>query len=550
MNPLLLYRSKNREALSLIWEESSMANSPNHSKESIYVIVIPLSNDGRKLTGKHIELDCHCYLKRARISKVSAIRSVLNEIQGTQNWRENYSPRFASRCALVGKILIKSPGVLQGILFHLKGYLFTKLNNCRLHQINFAKDSLIWYSNSASRIGFPWSREVFINSLNVIRDPHLEVLVFSYFDKNTSLATDIFSESIDVVIDKLQKKDYIEIRESEKVDNYQEINSWNNSKLFHIENTEILHGTVLLNDGNFISQDRTNGPYNIAGRMTPCSVWSDSRLRSQGVALISPYARNKIETIDSGLFINASDSFYHFISESIRPLVQSLQKEIYIPKIIIRNDLPFQFYELIRFLSPKSVQILVGRGEKVLVKNLLAGVLEDRLSLTNKVFSEYSLEDLKITDEWQVWSWIRNISKNSTLQNKVLYLPRRKSESRGIQNSNSLEKSLSKNHVDILNTSKTDFNSQYSHFKNSKLVCSTSGASLVNMIFMPTGSTLLEITYPFGHSWKFLADLCGIQHITFPIYSIKPKQFGNALDVYYVNRNKLNETIKTLVELS
>lgn len=527
-----------------------MAKSPNRSKESIYVILIPLSNDGRKLTREYIELDCHCYLKRTRISKVSAIRTVLNEIQGTQNWRENYSPRFASRCALVAKMLIKSPGVLRGTLFHLKGYLFSRSNNCRFHQINFTKDSSVWYSNSASRIGFPWSREVFINSLNVIRDPYLQVLVFSYFEKNASLAADIFSESIDIVIDKLQKKDYIEISQTDEIDNYQKIISWNNSILFHFENTEILHGTVLLNDGNFISQDKTNGPYNIPGRMTPCSVWSDARLRSKGVDLISPEARNKIETIDSGLFINASDSFYHFVSESIRPLVQSIENEIDIPKIIIRNDLPFQFYELIRFLSPKSVQILIGRGEKVLVKNLLAGVLEDRLSLTNKVFSEYSLEELKITDEWRVWSWIRNTSKDSSLRNEVLYLPRRKSESRGIQNSISLERTLSKNHVDILNTSKIDFISQQSHFKNSKLVCSTSGASLVNMIFMPSGSTLLEITYPFGHSWKFLADLCGIQHITFPIYSIKPKQFGNALDIFYVNKNKLNETIKALVEFT
>jgi capsular polysaccharide biosynthesis protein len=315
-----------------------------------------------------------------------------------------------------------------------------------------------------------------------------------------------------------------------------------------LEKAEIWHGTVLLSDGDFINQDKTNHPSKIPGRMTPCSVWSDIRLESPSANLVSPHAKNEIATIDSGLFINASLSFYHFISESLRPLIQTLESQIEVSNIVIRNDLPFQFYEFVRFLSPQSVQILIGRGEKVIATNILVGAIEDRLSLTNKVFSEYSLEDLRMSDEWRVWSYLRGLSNVTTLRNEILYLPRQKFESRGIQNSVSLEKSLSKNGFEVFDTSKVDFYSQYLHFNNSKLVCSTSGASLANMIFMPPGSTLLEITYPFGHSWKFLAELCGIQHVNFPISSPRPKRLENTLDTYYVNKKKLNRLIDTIVQ--
>jgi hypothetical protein len=531
----------------MILEEKSMIGGSGLSKESVQLIIIPLTNEYRKQLRKFIELDCDCNLKKTRISKIIAVRNVLDEIHGTQNWKRDYSPNRISRYALAGKLLIKSPRVLRGILFHLKGYDLTRPTDCQEHSIKSIDQKSYWYSNSASRIGFPWSREVFINSFNVVRDAQLVALVFSYFEAINGPNDNVFCESVEIVKKKLQENVYVSISQRSENKPHQVINSWKDSELLHLEKAEIWHGTVLLSNRSLVLQDKTSDPAEIPGRMTPCSVWSDLRLESPGITLVSPHAKNKIEIIDSGLFINASLSFYHFISESLRPLVQCIENQIQVSNIIIRNDLPFQFYELLRFLSPNSVQTLIGRGEKVLVTNLLAGVLEDRLSFTNKVFSEYSLEDLKITDEWRVWSYLRGLSSATTLSNEVLYLRRGKSESRGIQNSVSLEKSLSKNGFKVLDTSKAGFYSQYLHFNNSKLVCSTSGASLANMIFMPTGSTLLEITYPFGHSWKFLADLCGVQHINFPISSIKPKQLENALDTYFVKKKKLNNVIRTLI---
>lgn len=519
-----------------------------HRKKSTRIVVVPITKEYRKIFGKSVVLECHCKLNRVKIRKSKVIKNILNEIKSTQSWKKDYCPTIASRLSLTAKLLIKSPRILRALLFHLREYIFISSTNCISHSVRMFDSSLAWYSNSAARIGFPWSRDVFLNSLDIIRNPELGILIFSFSEVINSLEKDIYTEPIQSVNDKIQTNIYISIGQLNQVENNQELVSWDSSKLFQFENTEILHGTVLLSDRKFIAQDNTNGPWIIPARMTPCSIWVDERLKYQHSSLLTPYTNSKIKKIDSGLFINASNSFYHFISESIRPLIQALQNNIHLPNIIICDDLPIQFYELVRFISPNSKIVLAKKSERIIVKNLLAGIIEDRVSRTNKVFSEYSLSDLKLTDEWRVWSWIRNSYKVDSHNNEVLYLPRIKSESRGILNSNSLHKFLNKNNVHIFDTSKQNFHTQLTKFRDAKLVCSTSGASLINLIFMPAESTLLEITYPIGHSWKFLADLCGIKHISYPVTTIKPKKFESVLDTYYVSKNKLNTTLQMLAD--
>jgi len=519
-----------------------------HPKKSTRIVVVPITKEYRKIFGQSVILECYCKLNRVKIRRSKVIKNILNEIKSTQSWKKDYRPTIAARLSLTAKLLIKSPRILRALLFRLREYIFIGSTNCISHSVRMIDSSLVWYSNSAARIGFPWSREVFLNSLNIVRNPEIGILIFSFSEVINSLNKDIYTEQIQSVNDKIQKNIYISIGQHNQVENNQDLVSWDSSKLCQFENAEILHGTVLLSNRKFIDQDNTNGPWIIPARMTPCSVWVDERLKYQNSFLLTPYTNSEITKVDSGLFINASNSFYHFISESIRPLIQALQANIYLPNIIIRDDLPIQFYELVKFISPNSNITLAKKGELIIVNNLLAGIIEERLSRTNSVFSEYSLKDLKLTDEWRVWSWIRNFYKVDSYNNEVLYLPRIKSESRGILNSKSLHKFLNKNNVHVFDTSKENFPTQLKKFRDAKLVCSTSGASLINLIFMPAESTLLEITYPLGHSWKFLADLCGIKHISYPITTIKPKKFESTLDTYYVNKNKLNATLQMLTD--
>jgi hypothetical protein len=518
------------------------------SENSIRVVVVPITNEYKEIFGRSVVLECYCKLEKVKTKKSRVIKNILNEIKSTQSWSKKYSPTFSSRLSLIGKLLIKSPIVLTAILFQFREYTFIGSIYCQTHLIKEVGNSSIWYSNSAARIGFPWAREVFINSLDVIRNHKIGVLIFSFSEVNNSLSKDVFLEQIQSVREKINKKIYVELDIDLPVDDNQILASWNSSKLVKLENSVILHGTVLLSNKKFINQDVKNTPWGIPGRMSPCSVWVDERLRPQHKPLITPNTHKESRSISSGLFINANLSFYHFISESIRPLIQALQMNIHLQHIIIRNDLPIQFYQLIRSISPTSELVLIGQGEKISANNLLAGIIEDRLSHTNKVFREYSLEQLKQSDEWGVWSWIRNFFQVDELSNEITYLPRGKSESRGIVNSNSLQKLLINNNVGVLNTAKEDFSSQLVRFRNTKLVCSTSGASLVNLIFMPAGSSLLELTYPVGHSWKFLADLCGIKHVNYPITAIKPKKLESVFDTYYVNRKKLNATLQRLAD--
>lgn len=523
-----------------------MAGHLISSEKSTRVVAVLITNEYRKIFGKSVVLECYCKLEKVKPKKYKVIKNILDEIKSTQSWSKRYSPTFSSRLSLTGKMLVKSPRVLRAILFQFREYILIGSINCQTHLIREAGNYSVWYSNSAARNGFPWAREVFLNSLDVIRNHKLGLLIFSFTEVNNSSSEDFFLEKIQTVKEKMNKNIYVGLDAEVQINDIEIVASWTSSKLVKLEDSEILHGTVLLSNQRFINQDVKNSPWVIPGRMSPCSVWIDERLKSNRNPLITPNTIQESRSVSSGLFINANLSFYHFISESIRPLIQALQMNIHMQNIIIRNDLPIQFYQLIKLISPTSELILVRQGEKISAKNLLAGIIEDRLSHTNKVFSEYSLEELKLSDEWRVWSWIRDFFQVDILNSEITYLQRGKSESRGIINSNSLQKFLINNNVNVLNTSKEDFFSQLLRFRNTKVVCSTSGASLVNLIFMSADSTLLEITYPFGHSWKFLADLCGIKHINYPITTIKPKKFESVFDTYYVNRKKLNSTLQKL----
>lgn len=523
-----------------------MAGHLISSEKSIRVVAVLITNEYRKIFGKSVVLECYCKLEKVKSKKYKIIRNILNEIKSTQSWSKKYSPTFSSRLSLTGKMLVKSPRVLRAIIFQFREYILIRSINCQTHFIRKAGNYSVWYSNSAARNGFPWAREVFLNSLDVIRNHKIGLLIFSFTEVNNSSSEDFLLEKIQSVKEKLNKNIYVGLDAEVQVDDIEILASWTSSKLVKLEHSQILHGTVLVSNQKFINQDVKNSPFVIPGRMSPCSVWIDERLKSQYKTLITPNTTQEIRSLSSGLFINANLSFYHFISESLRPLIQALEMNVHLQNIIIRNDLPIQFYQLIRFISPTSELVLIGSGEKIMVKDMLAGIIEDRLSHTNKVFSEYSLEELKLTDEWRVWSWIRDFFQVDVLNSEITYLQRDKFESRGIINSNSLQRFLIDNNVNVLNTSKEDFSSQLLRFRNTKVVCSTSGASLVNLIFMSANSTLLEITYPFGHSWKFLADLCGIKHINYPITTIKPKKFESVFDTYYVNGKKLNSTLQKL----
>lgn len=68
----------------------------------------------------------------------------------------------------------------------------------------------------------------------------------------------------------------------------------------------------------------------------------------------------------------------------------------------------------------------------------------------------------------------------------------------------------------------------------------------MNMIFMPKGATVSEITYPSGDSWEFLAKLCELNYINIPIRSFLPQTLNESLDIYLAPVSRILKSIQEL----
>jgi hypothetical protein len=222
----------------------------------------------------------------------------------------------------------------------------------------------------------------------------------------------------------------------------------------------------------------------------------------------------------------------------------SLQSGAIPNRIFVKDELPFQFYEVIQNLCPDSEITLLGKGTVAHVSHLNFGIITSKLSKSNEVFSRYDTDELKKGDEFKAWSYLRGYFIKEFSMNEEFFVPRRRHESRGLLNGKRVEKLLSKNGYRILHAEKEKFSSQVNLFSQAKTLCSTSGAGLMNMIFMPEGSSVVEIVFPFGHSWKFLSRLFNINHNMIEVSSRMPKSLEHALDTYYLPLRNIRKELK------
>jgi capsular polysaccharide biosynthesis protein len=157
------------------------------------------------------------------------------------------------------------------------------------------------------------------------------------------------------------------------------------------------------------------------------------------------------------------------------------------------------------------------------------------------------LSEIRQSDEWMIWNWIREKWAPSKKSSYRLYFKRLKYESRGIINGVRVQNRLEKRGFRILDTSEMSFSHQKELFSATSTVCSTTGASLLNMIFLRENSKILEIGYPSGDSWQFLADLLGMNYSRLEIESRLPIKTLETLDFYYARLKKIDRLVSNLI---
>lgn len=495
------------------------------------ILVIPSSSHAKKLISS-LDLTCQCTILKTKISfRPKDLNYIIGEILLSTSYVKLYEVTFLKRLVFLCKLILKRPLLLLNIIFFAKTFLLSSKGSCNHHSISISDETLIWYSASATRQGFPWPHDSFLNSLKFIRDKNIKILVFGSETK--------FAES-NILVDTLN------IASGKANIGIRDINSWKNTKLQMVTDAEITHGSVLSKNCEVILQDTDLSFQHIPERMTPNHLWFKEML-SERIVLNTPKCNMDFLEVKSCIFINSvTDNFYHYMSESIRVLIMASEANIDVDNIVIRAGLPGQFYEVINEIYPNIPIIKAQKNQKIKAKKVIFAQYHDRLSLEKSLFRDMPLHLIQGSDEWRAWFWLRNrffIDKDSEIS---LYLPRERYQSRGIANSRYLSQALLNKNFQILNTEHTSFYLQRSKFARSKIVCSTTGASLMNMIFMPKGATVLEITYPSGDSWEFMAKLCELNYIKLPIRSFLPQTLNESLDIYLAPVSRILKSTQEL----
>lgn len=499
--------------------------------DKILFLAVPLSRFSINAVYS-LKLECNCAcLEKKKEKYFVALNLLIEELYYSTNWKIKSRMLFRQKLGFTIKILFKRPEILWFILFNRK-FEFQISPICSLHLTNL---SHAWYSNTSSRLGFPWAYDGQSNGLDMIRNTSLHVLIFA--SRNDAYLISRTRGTLP------KTSAYTTLNQQENLTKGREIiKAWQKTNLILDTDIKILHGTVLTKNTNLFLSNLDEVNINVPYGLRPSHLWSDQSQTGNKI-FFTPTPALDLGELESGIHINASSNFYHFISESLRALVLAIEAEVPVEYIVIRAGLPTQFYEIIQLLAPKAELIALNRSEKISVKKLIYSEYQSCLSSNKDLFRGLTHDKIIQSDEWIMWNWLRKRWSPLRKSNQKLYLTRLKHESRGIINGVGVQNRLAKHGFKIIDTKELSFKNQKDLFSNSSSLCSTTGASLLNMIFFPQNSQILEIGYPSGDSWKFLADLLGMSYRRYEIKSRLPTRILENLDFYFARLDKIDNLI-------
>lgn len=511
------------------------------SKEIQYARLICISRlRGKKFVDKSFSLDCICSIKHAPSRLLRDLFLVLDEIRGGQRWTINERYGVLFRLAAFIKLTFKDPSLGFDLIFNRHVFTFLPKERCTAHSLIVNGVKSIWYSRSSATIGFPWPRETYVNSLNLCRDKNLEILVFSY---NPKLMEGFVEDQLSVE-SKVQSGIYVKLQKTQGSENkFDALGAWKSTQFFLYRDAGIIHGMFLMNDNLYVESDLSFDWNSFPKRFSTCGLWTDSAFGTGKHLLTMPF-NEETYTDKIVLFISANLNIYHFLAESLRPLIFVLEEDIYIEAIAVRDDLPESFYAIINWLVPYVKIIRLGKNSRFSAKSIIASIMNHRLSSNASMFT--SIDDDFKEDEWKVFAYLREKQTYIRDSNKILYMPRERYESRGIVNNSQIEKMILRKHGTITSPTILDWDSQLKNFESSKVFISAGGASLTNAIFLPRNSTLIELTYPWGHNWRRMSIFCGLRYINVPLKNSAPGRLGVFLDLYKANVRELERVILSL----
>jgi len=486
-----------------------------------------------------IRLSCSCQKIHINKTKKIVLWKFLGEL----------SPILRPNSSKTTSIL-KSLFLLPSLLWHQQifGFRFSVYSfsieteeNCFPHKIS---EETTWLSPSASRHGFDWPYDSFSNALDVYRDSNIDVYIFGVNEERNVIEIDsLQKKSIRLYPDIFQKIDNLEDKTSSREF------AWLQTDLYLLKNGEISHGAIITKNNRLVRQDldspipESNSFNNIG------SVWLENSDATGNSFIYTPKTYTELFLNGKTAFVNGNSNIYHFLSESVRILVMCHEAKIELENIVIRCKLPRQFYEILEFFFPDLNIIIAEQGQLFRCESLYFAVYRNRLSAKEVNFQEQNLHLFAESDEARVWSFFQSrLEEHNEEGSKLIYIPRQRKESRGIYNEKSVSKLFEELGFLIVDPNLKSAYELLDLLSKARLLCTTDGAAMTNMIFMKPGSSILEL-YTQKPGWINMTEVLVLQHFGFRLRSMFPTRIQSIFDTYYVPIKSLRLNILEILNV-
>jgi len=302
----------------------------------------------------------------------------------------------------------------------------------------------------------------------------------------------------------------------------------NNWKLRSLPNAEVLHGTAIFSINKFYFQDNTKVPkFGGVYNYWPSYLYQDSI----GFFHSAPCRKN-LGTYEKAIFIGGIKNWMHFIIEDLPRIIKfdQMNFENNIP-LIIQDNLGDKILESIKIISSRPI-IQLSPFESVKISTLYYLELDNQLpdTMAGDKVSADRLFDREIL--FYAKHKFGILKQDSANHHKKILVRREKGLFRVLTNADKLQKKLEEKYgFSTIYLENMKLKSIIQCFQSADIVVGEYGAGLGNMIFMRSGSTLIEIRGPLETShleYEMLGKCLDLKYVTVSGTSATFSKFGIA----------------------
>jgi hypothetical protein len=289
------------------------------------------------------------------------------------------------------------------------------------------------------------------------------------------------------------------------------ISGYGNWHFQQIPDARVLHGRVIVSQGNFIFTDSSRIP-----EFAHTSAWPAVVRQTQDGKFETPSAVLALGEEDEAIFIGGTNNFMHFVLEDLPKIV--LADKLGLPKdipIVIRSGLSKQILETISVMSGRR-QIQMDTFEEIVVRRLHAFKFTNLLpdAMSGSITAARKLIDPELLTHARRTFWNHPI--DSPIE-RVLIV-REKGLFRPLTNAKEIRSALETDFGFVCaELGNTNFMNARNKFVSARLIVGEYGAGLANMIFAHGPTTVIEIRGPLEKDaleYRALSHACGFEHVS------------------------------------